>query len=206
MNYLTPDEYELHGLETATPEHWVKAASGLIDSACRRKTLAPQSYKERIRLSEGNRSVQLSFLPLATVAAATNPFSSVRARFARPRRGAMAELTVDVATAFGLPGTWTNLDANAIEFDAETGEVNLPMNLLGMSYNEVEVSYTAGLSDIPDEIKLACAQIVRNAQATPALNVKSGNVQQMRIEYFADALLDASVRRLIAPYVAQRLT
>jgi hypothetical protein len=30
-------------------------------------------------------------------------------------------------------------------------------------------------------------------------------VEQMKLDYFADSLLDSSVRKLLAPYVAQRL-
>ncbi len=44
------------------------------------------------------------------------------------------------------------------------------MELLGLPYNEVMVTYTAGLAAIGDDVKTACAQIVRNAQSTPALN------------------------------------
>ena len=53
------------------------------------------------------------------------------------------------------------------------GEVALPQNPLGLAYNEVELTYTAGSAAIPDAVKFACAQIVRNAQATPALNVRA---------------------------------
>jgi hypothetical protein len=45
---------------------------------------------------------------------------------------------------------------------------------------------------------------VRNAQATPAVNVKVGRVDRMRMDYFAPDLLDATVRSLLAPFVAQK--
>jgi hypothetical protein len=46
---------------------------------------------------------------------------------------------------------------------------------------------------------------VRNAQATPALNVRAGNLDRMHLEYFADTLIDQNVRALLAPYVAQKV-
>jgi len=83
--------------------------------------------------------------------------------------------------------------------------VILPANALTLTYNEVEITYTAGLAEIPDALKFACAQIVKNAQATPALNVKSGKLDRMKMDYFAGSLVDASVRQMLAPYVAQRV-
>jgi hypothetical protein len=207
MTYLAPPEYELFGLEPSTPESWAAAASALMDAHCRRPTLAVHEYKERRRLRPGRNSVQLTFLPLAPLAPAATPFVFVRARYGVPRRGEggpAAELAADAAQAFGLPGAWTELDPAALDFAAETGEVTLPVNALGLAFNEVEVVYTAGLESIPGALKTACAQIVRNAQATPALTVRGSSLDRMNLEYFADSLLDSDVRKLLAPYVAQK--
>ena len=123
-----------------------------------------------------------------------------------PRRGdGLAETANDVAQAFSLPGSWTRLDPATIEFSAETGEISLPANALGLTFNELDVTYVAGLIDMPQAVKVACAQIVRNAQATPALNVRAASLDRMHLEYFADTLLDATVRKLLAPYVATKL-
>jgi len=111
----------------------------------------------------------------------------------------------DVAQNFALPGSWPDLDVTAVDFERFSGALLLPSSTLGLQFNEVEITYNAGLDPIPDEVKFACAQIVKNAQATPALNVRSEQIDSMRLEYFADALLDASVRTMLAPYVAQRL-
>jgi len=54
-------------------------------------------------------------------------------------------------------------------------------------------------------VKVACAQIVKNAQATPALNVKKGMLDRMQLMYFSDSLLDETVHALLAPYVAQKV-
>ena len=116
-----------------------------------------------------------------------------------------SEWSAELTNAFALPGTWTNLDGALIDFFGETGELTLPTNVLGLSYSELEITYTAGTSPIPDTVKNACAQIVRNALATPALNVRRGRLDRMYLEYFADKLIDQSVRALLAPYVAQKV-
>ncbi len=105
---------------------------------------------------------------------------------------------------FGLPGSWATIDPTTIDIWAESGELTFPMNALGLSFNEVDVVYNAGLATIPAGVKVACAQIVKNAQVTPALNVKSGKIDRMRLDYFGDTLLDETVRSLLAPYVAQK--
>ena len=208
MIYLDPSQYEAHGLPGTTPEAWVTAASALVDAHCRRPTLAVAEYTERLRLAAGRGAVRLSYLPLAAVAPATTPIVSARGRYALPRRGEGVpggELAADVAQAFSLPGTWTALDPAALDVSPDSGEVTLPANPLGLGFNEVEITYHAGLAEIPEAVKCACAQIVRNAQATPALTVRAGTLDQMHLEYFADTLLDASVRAWLAPYVAQKL-
>jgi hypothetical protein len=202
MNYLDVSEYETYGLEKSVPAAFVAAASSLIDAHCRRETLAVAQYVERLRLG-GRGPCRLSFLPLAPVAPATSPLVSVRARYGVPRDP--NELALDAAQAFGLPGSWTDLDPALVESDAAGGELAFPANALGLTFNEVEVTYTAGLDPIPEPVKHACAQIVRNALTAPALNVRAGTIDRMRLDYFADTLLDETVRAQLAPYVAQKM-
>lgn len=91
------------------------------------------------------------------------------------------------------------------EVDIATGELTLPWNLFGMSYSEVSVTYTAGLVTIGYDVKVACAQIVRNAQATPALNASKTKIDTMQMQYFSSSLLDDTVKTWLRPYVASRL-
>jgi hypothetical protein len=76
---------------------------------------------------------------------------------------------------------------------------------MGLDYNEVEVVYTSGLATISNDVKVACAQIVKNAQATPALNVRTTRMDTMQMEYFGASLLTPDVSTLLRPYVAERL-
>ena len=208
MNYLQPSEYEAYGLETTTAPAWLTAASAIVDAHCRRATLAIAQYTERLRTENLQRPVRLTYLPLAPVAPATSPIVSARARYATPRRGELLheEMGWDVALAFGIPGTWANLNVADLDFFPATGEVTLPMNVLGWAFTEMEIVYTAGLDPFPDAVKVACAQLVKNAQATPALNVKRGVLpDRMQLMYFSDSLLDETVQALLAPYVAQKV-
>ena len=76
---------------------------------------------------------------------------------------------------------------------------------MGLYFDEMELIYTGGFYQVPDPVKFACAQLVRNAQAMPAFNVREGTLNAMHFAYFADTLLDSTVRELLAPYVAQKV-
>jgi hypothetical protein len=206
VNYLSPTEYQLYGVDATTDAALVGAASSLIDAHCRRATLAIAQYEERVRMMPDRNTVRLTYLPLAALPPATSPIVSGRGRYTVPRRGEWPydNLRLDVALMFGMPGTWTTLDSTSIDFDPATGELTLPLNVLGLWYSEVDLVYTAGYATIPDAVKYACAQIVRNAQATPAVNVKSGHLDRLRMDYFEPDLLDATVRALLAPFVSQK--
>lgn len=207
MNYLDVSEYELYGLDATTPAALVAGASSLIDAHCRRTTLAVAQYEERLRMPPDRNTLRLTYIPLATVAPATTPIVSAQGRYCIPRRGEWPfdDLRLDVALMFGLPGVWTDISVPAIDFFAATGELTLPLNIVGLWFSEVDVVYTAGLAVIPDPVKFACVQIVRNAQATPALNVKAGHLDRMVLQYFADTLVDQTVVSMLAPYVAQKV-
>jgi hypothetical protein len=206
MNYLLPAEYEAYGLSAETADQLVAMASALIEAHCRRATLLAAQYTERIRLTAGAQTGRLSFGPLLASA-----LISARVRYAKGRRGEYADLSthqefgLEIATAFGLPGTWSNLDVTTIDLYAPGRELTFPANFLGLGYNEAEVTYTAGFVTIPVHVKVACAQIVKNAQATPALNVKLSKLDTMQMEYFSGTLIDAGVQSLLAPFVAEKL-
>ena len=207
MNYLATSEYETYGLEPETPESWVSAASSIIDAHCHRPTLWLTQFTERRRLMPGCNAMQLTCLPLAVPQGGTTPLIEGKARYGVPRRGddlLMGEMASEFAIVFGLPGTWINLDVTQFDFFCDTGEVSWLPNPFGLFFNEMELQYNAGCAVIPDPVKFACVQLVRNAQAMPALNVKDGTLNAMHFAYFADSLLDSMVREMLAPYVAQK--
>jgi hypothetical protein len=206
MGYLNPTEYVAYGLTAETTDDWVAMASALIDAHCRRPSLLVTQYVERLRLTANSQAVHLSYLPLTPLGTAISPLVGVRVRYGRVRRGELQDpMLTQVACAFGLPGSWSPLDLANVDLNSLTGEVTFPMNLLGLNYNEVEVMYTAGVAVVPPALKIACAQIVKNAQATPAMNVKGSKMDTLQMQYFAGSLVDANVQKILAPYVAQRI-
>jgi hypothetical protein len=206
MGYLDPTEYIAYGLTAETPDDWVGLASALIEAHCRRPSLLVTQYVERMRLTAGSQAVRLSYLPLAPLGSAASPLVGINVRYGRPRRGELADpMLAQVAWAFSIPGSWSALSLTNVDLNSVTGEVTFPMNLLGLNYNEVEITYTAGLAVVPPAVKFACAQIVKNAQATPALNVKSSKMDTLQMQYFSNSLIDAGVQSLLVPYVAQRI-
>jgi len=206
MAYLLPADFGNYGLPAGTTPDWVTAATALINSYCRRPDLTVVQYQERLRIVAGSQSVLLSYLPLSPLGAAASPIVSIEGRYGRGRRGEMCDAPLlDVALAFSLPGEWTAIDPTSVDFAPDTGELTLPWNVLGLPYNEVSVTYTAGLAVIGDDVKSACAQIVRNAQAQPALNASMTKMDTMQMKYFSSSLLDDTVKAWLRPYVANRL-
>jgi hypothetical protein len=206
MGYLLPTEYVQYGLTAETTDDWVTMASVLMEAYCRRPSLLVTQYVERIRLTAGAQTVRLSYRPLAAAVGVTSALVGIRVRFGRQRRGELPDpLREEIARAFSVPGSWSALDVTTVDVNTTTAELTFPVNFLGLDYNEVEVTYTSGLTTIPDAVKVACVQIVKNAQATPAMNVKSSKMDTMQMQYFSGSLIDPQVQMLLKPYVAERL-
>jgi hypothetical protein len=206
MAYLQPTDYPNFGLPAGTTADWITAATALINSYCRRPDLNVIQYTERLRVTAGAQTVLLSYLPLAPLAPATSPLVSIEGRYARPRRGEILNQPLfEIAWAFSLPGQWTAIDSTTVDHDPCTGELTLPWNVLGLPYNEIMATYTAGLATIGNDVMSACAQIVRNAQSTPALNASKTKIDTMQMQYFSSSLIDETVQAWLNPYVANRL-
>ncbi len=206
MAYLQPADYPNYGLPAGTTADWITAATALINSYCRRPDLNVIQYTERLRITSGSQTVRLSYLPLAPLGTATTAIVNIEGRYTRPRRGeTVNEPMFEMALAFSLPGQWTSIDPSLVDYDANTGELTLPWNVMGLPYNEVAVTYSAGLAAIGDDVKTACAQIVRNAQSTPALNASKTKIDTMQMQYFSSSLVDETVQAWLRPYVANRL-
>ena len=202
MQYLDPSEYVSFGLSAETSDALVTAASAMIDSVCKRLTLAVTQYVECISVRRHG-TLQLSFGPLAALAPATSAIVDIRVRMRKPSADLFSPLAYELAV-FSTAGTWTDLDPSQV-FVSPDGLLHFQPSLLTGAVAEAAVTYTAGYADVPVPVKIACAQIVRNAQATPALNVRRQTVDSLQMEYFSGTLLDADVLRLLQPYVAERV-
>jgi hypothetical protein len=202
MGYLLPAQYAEFGLTAETGDAWVTTASTMIEAYCRRPTLMSASYTERMRVPLRAQTVRLSYGPLISV-------DAVRAQYIRSEYGeeSWGESALErcFAAAFALPGQWVTVDPSTLYVSLPTGEFRFAWNLMGLRYGEAEVTYTAGFTTVPTAVQVACAQIVRNAQATPALNVKSSKMDTLQTQYFSDSLIDSQVQAMLRPYVAERL-
>ncbi len=197
--YLLAADYPAFGLCADTADAWVTSASAMIEAHCRRPTLMSASYTERLRFGRGPQVVRLSYAPLVSV-------DSMKARYeCRREAEGNCGFVQEVATTFGLPGAWIEVDVTTLDVCLPLGELRLTESVFAPRFSEAEVTYTAGVASVPDAVKVACAQIVRNAQATPALNVKTNKMSGLEMDYFSDSLLDAQVRALLRPYVAERV-
>lgn len=208
MGYLQPAEYVAYGLTAETTDDWVTLASAMMDGFCQRPSLLVTTYTERVRVDAASQSIRLSYGPLTASGAATSPILSVRTRYGRSRAGdpfGPDPFRAEIAATFGVPGSWTSVAPTDVDVNVTTGELLLPRSFLGLPWSDVEVSYTAGVAEATPVLKVACAQIVRNAQATPALNVRGSRMDTLQMEYFSGALLDEQVRSLLRPFRAQKV-
>jgi hypothetical protein len=206
MAYLIGDDYTLYGLEATTPDSLVSAASDLIDAHCRRSGFGIAEYTERFRVGR-SRTVRLSWLPLIAMDESSSPIVQARGRYMATRGDGSegAALVNEVAQVFATPDVWFNVPAGSLDVDLRSGEVIVCGGPLVPAVSDLELTYTAGYSEVPQAVKQACAKLVKNALATPALNVSRQQIDSMYVQYFADSLIDADVRQLLAPFVAQRL-
>jgi len=206
MAYLLPADYAGYGLTAETADAWVTTASAMIEGHCRRPTLWSASYTERMRVPLRAQTVRLSYTPLISV-------DAVKAQYVRPERDrelwGELELASAFSAAFALPGQWVTVDPTTLDVSLPTGEFRFAWSglgtAMGMRYGQAEVTYTAGFTTVPEAVKVACAQIVRNAQATPGLNVRSSKMDTLQTQYFSDSLIDSQVQAMLRPHVAERL-
>ncbi len=206
MGYLQSSDYTNYGLAPDTTDDWITVASALIENYCRRSSLAVTQYVEKLRLTSGAQTGQLTYLPLVAAPPALSPLITVQARYTQARRGDATTYyqLQELWAAFSLPGSWVTLDPTTVDWMPD-GSLVFPRSVLGLPFNEVAVTYTAGLTLIPDAVKSACALIVKNAQSTSGMNVKASRVDTLQMQYFSDQLVDSTVKTLLRPWVANRL-
>src|SRR3981081_2935147 len=117
MNYLDTTEYITYGLDATNDPSWITAASAIIDAHCRRATLGVNQYEERLKMPPELNTVRLSYLPLVTVSPATTAIVTLQARYVIARCGEwpFADVSLEFALVFALPGSWTTIDPTTID-------------------------------------------------------------------------------------------
>jgi hypothetical protein len=113
--YLSDSEYDNYGMEPATAESLVAAASTLINTYCRRPTFAIFQYTERIRVAPERNNVRLTYLPLAIAQGASSPLVSVPGALRHAAaRGGYHAVGHDASDCHGVP-TAGNVDRRGCE-------------------------------------------------------------------------------------------
>ena len=122
------------------------------------------------------------------------------------RRGESSyEALLDAAFGIGVPGQWVSIDLASVDVDPNKVSSRFPGIFRAYPITRSASPILLGLQLIGDDVKAACAQIVRNAQATPALNASRAKIDTMRIQYFSSSLVDETVQAWLRPYVANKL-
>lgn len=135
-------------------------------------------------------------------------------RYGYGRRGEMATSEMDdfnllaSLQKFGGPPVWEVFDPNAVDFDAQTGQLWVPAGIMLAYYTEVRVRYVAGFpaSAIPYEVKQACAMLANTLIQSPNLGaVKSYSAGGTNVQRFADTMISGDVRDMLEPYRARTI-
>jgi hypothetical protein len=149
--------------------------------------------------------------PIVTMANVASPIISCSGRYGYARRGQSqvypdlnyAANVLQIASFFGGPPQFTNIDVKSIDFDARTGEMWVPAGLYLSQYTEVVIQYNSGFDPraMPPAIKHATASLVRNllSRGGGATGLKSFSAGKIRAE-FTEELIDVNIQNLLQAY------
>lgn len=161
---------------------------------------------EQRYVPKGRSMVQLTQTPVLRVIGGTG-------RYAYGRRGDAGAYNADnynllaSINKFGGPPAWEIWPANtAAGIDARTGQLWIPAGIMLVYYSEVKVRYLAGFqySNLPDPVKLACAQLVTALANDPGIgNLKSVAAGDTKMERFAATNLSEDVKAMLVPWLAR---
>lgn len=161
---------------------------------------------EKRYLPKNRSEVMLAHTPVGRIVGGTG-------RYAYGRRGDAASYNTDnfnllaSISKFGGPPAWEIWPANsAAGIDSSTGQLWVPAGIMLAYYSEIKVRYVAGFqyANLPDEIKLATAQLItamsQNAQMGALKSYRAGDTA---IEQFAATAISDDVKALLNPWRAR---
>jgi hypothetical protein len=149
--------------------------------------------------------------PIVTMANVASPIISCSGRYGYARRGQSqvypdlnyAANVLQIASFFGGPPQFTNIDVQAIDFDPRTGETWVPAGLYLSQYTEVMIKYNSGFDPrhMPPAIKHSTASLVRNllSRGGGATGLKSFQAGKIRAD-FTDELIDVNIQNMLQAY------
>lgn len=145
----------------------------------------------------------------------TSPIISCSGRYGYARRGQQqvypdlnyAANVLQIASFFGGPPAFTNIDVTQIDFDPRTGECWVPAGLYLSQYTEIVIQYNSGFNPLsmPPAIKHATASLVRNllSRGGGATGLKSFSAGRIRAD-FTDDLIDKNIQNMLQAYRTAR--
>src|SRR5580765_3107107 len=149
--------------------------------------------------------------PLATNPNVLSPIVSCSGRYGYARRGQTqvypdlnyAANVLQIASFFGGPPAWTNIDVASIDFDGRTGEVWMPAGLYLSQYTEIFIRYNSGFNPVqmPPAIKQGTTSLGRNVRSRGggATGLKGFQAVRSRSECTED-LIDTNLQNLLQAY------
>jgi hypothetical protein len=135
-------------------------------------------------------------------------------RYGYARRGDQAAgiefipTLLPIVQGFGGPPLWVPFNTSDIDINFNTGEMWIPSGLLLAYYTDVRLRYVAGwaLSNLPSDVKQACANIVRGMIDNPLTgNIKIQKAGDAMLQRFGPESLDDDTKGLLEPYRARLL-
>lgn len=130
-------------------------------------------------------------------------------RYGYGRRGDAGNYNVDdfnllaALSKFGGPPAWEIWDPANCGIDRVTGQLWIPAGIMLAYYSEVKVRYVAGFSaaNLPDGVKMACAQLMQALQMNPVYGqVKTSKAGETTLENFVASSLSDDVKAMIDPW------
>lgn len=168
-------------------------------------------------LDQGLTLLQHKFMPegrpLTTLAyTPVTRLLSGQGRYGYGRRGNAARYQVDEfnllasLSTFGGPPAWEFFPLNSTGINPNTGEVWVPAGVMLAYYSEVNLWYVAGYqqSNLPTQIALACAQLIKSMQLLPVMgNAKSYRAGDTQIQMMSSSYLSADSKAMLDPFRAK---
>lgn len=153
--------------------------------------------------------VMLAHIPVARVVGGTG-------RYGYGRRGDAAAYNTDnfnllaSLMKFGGPPAWEIWPANtSAGIEAETGLLWVPAGIMLAYYSEVKVRYVAGFqySNLPSDVKLACAQLIGTMMNNPNLgDVSMYQAGDTKVQQFASSVISDDIKAMLGPYRVRAFT
>lgn len=189
MNYLDPSEYATYATEFVLDDSHVAIASKLIESYCGRSFGSTQTTQHVVLNKKY--SGKLKNCPIVSIDSAMS--------VARLASGKVSDV-VDI----------DDIEVDSNGYFTYYGQVKgiypgwgapTPSQIFGVRQSYLEITYTYGYAEVPEDIKFACGMVAQNiSQAKQFAGVKEISDFDGRIAMFDDSFLPSDIRMILNKY------